>query len=253
MFRVLAFCLALLSALCAWAAESDVLAVARVVNGKSFVLASGDTVRLAGIEAPNVEDRADGLHPARPGEPLGEEAKAALEKLLMGHNVRIENAAKRDRHNRILGQVTTDQGEWVQEAMLNEGWAMVYSFSDGSHSDIVRMLAAERAARAANRGIWAHPYFRVVTPAEAAEFVNRFKLIEGKVVSVNDYRGHTYINFSERWKGSFAVFISRKHAQAFSRLNLPSLVGKTIRVRGWIHYHNAPMMDLTHPEQIEIE
>jgi hypothetical protein len=36
-------------------------------------------------------------------------------------------------------------------------------------------------------------------------------------------------------------------------MNLPSLVGKTIRVRGWINYHNAPMIDLTHPEQIEME
>jgi hypothetical protein len=114
------------------------------------------------------------------------------------------------------------------------------------------MLTAEYEAQAARRGIWAHPYFRVITPPEAQEFVGRFKLVEGKVLSVHDYHGHTYINFSERWKGNFAVFISRKYAAAFVPTNLPSLVGKAIRVRGWINYHNAPMIDLTHPEQIEI-
>jgi len=32
-----------------------------------------------------------------------------------------------------------------------------------------------------------------------------------------------------------------------------SLAGRNVRVRGWIHYHNAPMIDITHPEQIELE
>jgi endonuclease YncB( thermonuclease family) len=232
----------------------DLPQVARVINSKSFVLASGDVVRIAGIEAPNTEEKADGVHGARPGEPLGEEAKAALEKLLLGRKVRIDyNPGTRDRHSRLLGQVYRDDGLWVQGEMLREGWAMVYSFSDDRHEVIEKMLAAESEARSAKRGIWANPYFRVITPAEAPDFINRFKLVEGKVTSVNEWHGHMFVNFSDHWKGSFAVFISRKYADAFKAMNLPSLMGITIRVRGWIDYHNAPEINLTHPEQIEVE
>jgi endonuclease YncB( thermonuclease family) len=236
------------------APAADTVGVARILNGKSFVLASGDEVRLASIEAPNTQEQAEGQHAARPGEPLGDEAKAALAALLAGHTVRIDtNPGTRDRHNRLLGQVYDEKGTWIQGEMLKRGWAMVYSFSDDKHEIIEKMLGLEREAQAAKRGIWANPYFRVISPAEAAEFVNRFKLVEGRVVSVHDYHGNTYINFFDRWKGNFAVFISHKHADAFAPMNLPLLVGKTIRVRGWINYHNAPMIDLTHPEQIEVE
>lgn len=250
--RCLPLFLLLLLALPAWG--GDLPAVATIINGKSFTLTTGDTVRLASIEAPNTYEKADGVHSARPGEPLGDEAKAALTKLLTRHKVRIDyNPGVRDRHDRLLGQVYDEKGIWIQGEMLKSGWAMVYSFNDDRHEIIEKMLAAEHEAQAAKRGIWAHPYFRIITPAEAAEFINRFKLVEGKVVSVHDYHGHTYINFTERWKGNFAVFISRKYANAFAGMNLTSLVGKTIRVRGWINYHNAPMIDLTHPEQIEVE
>ncbi len=253
MIRFLALCL-LLVPMPAFAQTNELHAVARVLNGKSFVLTSADVVRLASIEAPNVDEKADGIHAARLGEPLGEEAKAALEKLLFGHTVRIDyNPGQRDRHNRLLGQAYDEKGNWIQGEMLKSGFAMVYSFSDDQHDIILKMLAAEQVAQKAKLGIWTHPYYRVITPAEAPEFINRFKLVEGKVVSVHDYHGHTYINFNEHWKGSFAVFISRKFAAAFAPLNLSLLVGKTIRVRGWINYHNAPMIDLTHPEQIEVE
>lgn len=253
MTRLLFLCLLLLGGN-AFAQGAEFFSISQVPNGKTLLLSTNDTVRLASIEAPNTEQKAEGIHPARPGEPLGEEAKAALAQLVAGHKVRIDyNPGERDRHNRLLGQVYDEQGRWLQGELLRQGWAMVYSFSDDKHDVIVKMLAAEHEAQAAKHGIWAHPYFRIITPEQAPEFINRFKLVEGKVVSVHDYHGHTYINFSEHWKGSFAVFISRKFADKFTALNLPSLVGKTIRVRGWINYHNAPMIDLSHPEQIELQ
>lgn len=228
--------------------------VAHVINGKSFVLASGETVRIASIEVPNIYEPGNGTHGAYIGEPLGAEAKAALEKLLMHHKVRVETVLnKPDRHNRIIGKVYRDDGLCIEEELLKEGWAMVYSFPEDSPSFIEKMRTAERKAQKAKAGIWSQPYFRVITPPETQEFVGRFKLVEGKVVSVNEYHGHIYINFTDRWKGNFAVFISRKYAADFASMHLPELVGKTIRVRGFITYHNAPNIDVTHPAQIEVE
>ncbi len=233
-------------------ADDDLLSVARIINGKSFVATSGDTVRLASIEAPNVKEEDTPTRHGRPGEPLGEEAGQALSALIAGRKVRIDyNPGKRDRHNRLLGQVYDDKGVWIQGEMLRHGFAMVYSFSDDSHDIIEKMLAAEREARSQKLGIWGDPYYRVITPEEVREFINRFKLVEGRVANVHEYHGNIYINFNAHWKGNFAVFISHKHVDAFANAHLSSLEGKTIRVRGWINFHNAPMIELTHVEQIE--
>jgi endonuclease YncB( thermonuclease family) len=228
-------------------------AVDHVLNGKSFVITAGDTVRLAGIEAPNTEEPATTEFKARPGEPLGQEAKNALVAVLKGNAVRIDTVpTQRDRHNRLVGQVYTQDGAWVQGAMLRDGWAMVYSFADDDPQTVQKMLVLENEAQVAKRGIWADPYFRVIGPKETANFINRFKLVEGRVTSANTYHGNLYINFSWHWKGQFAVFISHKFLPAFSLPTLLALPGKTIRVRGWIDYHNAPMIDVDHPQQIEI-
>ncbi len=233
-------------------AANDLFTVVKVINGKSFVVSSGDTVRLASIEAPNVPEENINEHPGRPGEPLGLEAKEALAALIMGRKIRIDyNPGERDRHNRLFGQVYDEQGRWIQGEMLKNGWAEVYSFDDDAHDVIMKMLKAEREAQKTRRGIWANAYYRIIRQEEAGEFLNRFKIVEGEVKSVNEYHGNIYINFSEHWKGNFAVFISRKKTKAFSLPDLKSLVGKKVRVRGWINYHNAPMIDITHPEQIE--
>lgn len=232
----------------ALAAEPVSLHVTHAISGKSLQLESGDLVRLASIEAPNVQDG------KRPGEPLGDEAKAALAALAEGQTIRIDYApTPRDRHNRLLGQVYLQDGQWLQQLMLERGLAMVYSFNDDAPELLARMFAAEQKARAAKLGIWANPYWRMVSPQEAGDFINRYKIVEGRIISVNHSRGNIYVNFSKEWKGQFAVFIPRKFAGDFDDARMQAWVGKMVRVRGWIHYHNAPMIDVTTPGQIEVE
>lgn len=249
MFRLLAILLLLLSPLGA-AAEEPLFTVSRVINGKSLLLTNEDTVRLAAIEAPNRQEENTASRRGRPGEPLGEEAKEALERLIGNRPVRLEevSASSRDRHGRVLAQVYAGE-TWLQGALLAQGFAMVYSFSDTPPHLITRMLEQERLARTEKRGIWAHPYYRILSPQEADTFINRFKIVQGRVVSVHEVRGNVYLNFFEAWRGRFAVFISRKYAPQFG--DLSRLTGKTVAVRGWIHYHNAPMIALTHPGEIE--
>jgi micrococcal nuclease len=220
-------------------AASPEYSAAAIINGQSFTLTSGETVRLAAIETPTSS------------EPLSDEAKTALAAFMTGKKLTVESVIDgHDRLNRLLGQVYAD-GQWVQGAMLRAGLAMVYSFADTPPEILSKMLVEERAAREARRGIWGTTYYRVIAPSEADEFIDRFKLVEGKVVSLHEYHGNIYINFFAQWRGHFAVFISHKYAAAFTDLQL--LAGKTIRVRGWIHYHNAPMIGLTHAGQIEVE
>lgn len=157
--------------------------------------------------------------------------------------------ALRDRHNRLLGQVYLGN-KWIQGELLRNGYAMTHSFADTPSDLARRMLAEEQAARKEKKGLWAFEQYRIIHPEEANSFINHFKIIEGKVTRVHAVHGNVYINFFEAWRGKFAVYISRRNTDAFTALS--SLTGKTIRVRGWLHYHNAPMLTITHPAQLEL-
>lgn len=225
--------------------------VKHVINGKSFVLETGDTVRLASIQVPNVQEADTAERKGRPGEPQGEEAKRTLEQLVTGKTITVETGKQpRDRHARLIGQAYAGD-IWLQGAMLRKGYAMVYSFADTPAELVQKMLVEERAARQEKLGIWADPYFKILTPEETANSLHRFRLVEGKVASVRNVRGNTYINFSRDWQGKFHVFIPKKNADAFKPEELQALEGKYIRVRGWVNYYKAPMISLTHPGQIE--
>lgn len=233
------------------AATAVPLRVTAVVNAKNLVLENGDKVRLAGIQAPNIESAGpDGR--VRAGEPLGEEARAALARLIGDVPVTVKPVGKaRDRHGRIIADVFDAQGRNLQQEMIRLGMAMVYSFPDTRHRAPV-LLETERAARAAGRGIWSDPRYRIITAPEAGCCIGSFKLVAGTVQQVATVRDVTYLNFGEDWRNDFTAVINRRDRKYFKDYDIEALQGETVRVRGWIYQKNGPAIDLSHPEQIEI-
>ena len=63
-----------------------------------------------------------------------------------------------------------------------------------------------------------------------------------------------YLNFAGDWRSDFTISIARKDAAAFAAAGLdpPALAGKHVRVRGWLAWRNGPMIEATHPDQIEL-
>jgi hypothetical protein len=101
------------------------------------------------------------------------------------------------------------------------------------------LLATERAAREARRGLWADPNF---APLRAENLIRlqsergHFTLVEGKVLSVRESGATIYVNFGRRWTRDFSVTIFRRHQRAFTAAGVEPkrLEGRRIRVRGWI-------------------
>lgn len=229
--------------------------VARVVDGDTVVLASGRQLRLVGIQAPK-------LALGRPGFrawPLAGEARAALDSLVAGRPVALDYDGRRtDRHRRLLAHLRVAApggGEtvWVQAEMLARGLARVYSFAD-NRKRAAELLGFERAARAAGRGIWAHPFYRILGPDETGASVGTFQIVEGRVLDASIVGGRGYLNFGPDWRTDFTVSIAPRHVARFRRAGLDpaALSGRRIRVRGWLHRFNGPMMEATHPEQLEV-
>jgi micrococcal nuclease len=241
--------------------------VREVVDGDTVILADGREIRLVGIQAPKLPL---GRRNFREW-PLAREAKAALEQLVLGKPVTVSfGGRRRDRHRRWLAHLHLatganqgsgsgaprrgfDNERWVQGALLSMGMARVYSFAD-NRSAIAEMLARERAARAARRGIWGHAYYRILDHREAGRHLNSFQLIEGRVLAVAPTRARVFLNFGQNWRTDFTIVIARRHLKNFEDRGrtLTELAGKRVRVRGWLKRRNGPMVTTTHPEQIEV-
>ncbi len=229
--------------------------VASVTDGDTVVLDNGIVVRLIGTQAPKLPLGRDGFETW----PLAPEAKAALEKLVLGKPVRLRYGGERiDRHERALGQlfVTGDTEVWVQQQMIATGFARVYSFPD-NRSCLTQLMAAETQARAMSLGIWGDPYYmvrRADRPEALLPLAGQYELVEGRVLLADKAGSRFFLNFGRHWKEDFTAVINGSAARMFEKAGLDPLVlsGALVRVRGWVDDDDGPRIEVTHPEQIEV-
>lgn len=246
----------LIAASAALAAQADVLergpsaSVVAVIDGDTLVLDDASQVRLVGIQAPKLPLGRAGFV----AWPLAEDAKAALERLALHRRVTLRYGGRRlDRHGRRLAHLFRDDGLWLQGALISAGMARVYSFAD-NRARIAGLLALESAARAAGRGLWRNRFYRVRTVDQLDNAIDSFQLVEGRVVAADQVRGRIYWNFGPDWRTDFTVTVAPADRARFesSTVSPSALVGRRVRVRGWIKRYNGPMIEATHPEQIEL-
>jgi len=145
---------------------------------------------------------------------------------------------------------------WLQEELVAKGLARVYSFPD-NRACVAELLARETEARAKRLGVWGSPAYRIQEALDVerlGRLTHSYQLVEGTVASVGEGGGRIYLNFAKDWRNDFTISIERKDAAAFTTagIDLKGLTGKRVRVRGWVEWRNGPMIEATHPEQIEI-
>ncbi|MDE0389010.1 MAG: thermonuclease family protein [Rhodospirillales bacterium] len=225
--------------------------VVEVIDGSTVLLEDGETVRLAGIEAPKHTSR----DAASRTEPLAEKAKQALVDLVQGRRVGLATGnVPRDRYGRLRGHLMrSDDGTWIQGALLAAGLARVHSLVD-DRAGVAEMHAIERGARADRRGIWSQPRYQVLTASKADDGLHSFQLVEGRVKAAAVVRGRGYLNFGDDWREDFTVSIGPRDRRRFETegIAIEDYEGRLVRVRGWVDSFNGPMIEATHPEQIEV-
>jgi endonuclease YncB( thermonuclease family) len=141
-------------------------AVAGARDGRTLLLADGRELRLTAIEADDA-------------------SRAALSVLAAGRMLRLERLGpEQDRYGRVVAIAYTDDAhESLQQLMLTQGAARV-SARVGDRRCAELLLKAERAARAAARGLWADPNFAPLPSHDVTRIAavrGQFALIEGKV------------------------------------------------------------------------
>ena len=140
--------------------EPETATVAEILDGETLKLSDGRIVRLIGAKAPSAPLGWRGDDPW----PLVEDSKQALDKLASGKAVELKYGGRRtDRYGRALAQVFVMSGGkqmWLQEELVAEGLARVYSFPD-NRACVAELLARESAARAKRFGVWDSWAYRI--------------------------------------------------------------------------------------------
>jgi endonuclease YncB( thermonuclease family) len=215
-----------------------------VLSGKSFRLADGREIKLAGIEPASSDVTGTGR-------------AAVLSAIILDQDVTLRGEDDvPDRYGRQGAFVFLSGSDApVQSRLLAAGAALVST--DVTDKDCAAALtAAEAAARAEKKGIWAGS--SVIKNAESTDDIlsgiGRFMLVEGKVLSVRQAGATTYLNFGRRWTRDFAVTISRRMMPAVESagMTLKSLENRRIRVRGWVEAHPGPRIEVMRAGQIEV-
>jgi len=119
--------------------------VTAVYDGDTFTLETGDKVRLKWVNTPEL----------RPEEPFGEQARDHARRLILDQQVTLllNGSNPRDSYGRVLAGATTPSGKDLSLALLEEGLGHLFIIPP-EHHDLSAHLEAQRAARAARRGIW---------------------------------------------------------------------------------------------------
>lgn len=127
--------------------------VARVIDGDTVELETGETLRYIGIDTPETK------HPKKPVQCYGEEAYQINKKLVEGKAVRIvRDVSNVDKYKRLLRYVyvsttASPSGMLVNDYLVRNGFAFASTFPpDVAKSD--QFLEAQREARNKNLGLW---------------------------------------------------------------------------------------------------
>ncbi|MCB9794177.1 MAG: thermonuclease family protein [Alphaproteobacteria bacterium] len=130
----------------------EVSSVVSVYDGDTFTLATGDKVRVSGVNTPEL----------RPREAFGYEARDATRAFVLNQEVRLQyGSVQRDGYGRLIAYVRVN-GEALEEHLIEEGFGHVFLIPPVEVADVDALLEAQARAREANKGIWSTPNYQGV-------------------------------------------------------------------------------------------
>jgi micrococcal nuclease len=121
--------------------------VIRVIDGDTVVLERIGTVRLIGVDTPEVVDT------RQPVQRFGREASEFTRRLIAGKPVRVEyDWNRRDRYRRTLAYLYLQDGTFVNAEIIRQGYGLAYTPFAFKYMDAFAKIQAE--AQEKQRGLW---------------------------------------------------------------------------------------------------
>jgi micrococcal nuclease len=119
-----------------------------VADGDTIVLVNGDLIRYIGIDAPEID------HKTNIAEPYGFDSRKFNKNLVLNRKLRLEfDHQQQDRFGRQLAYVFLENGIFVNQALLENGYAFYqYHKANQKYHDL--LIKKQQEAMVAKRGIW---------------------------------------------------------------------------------------------------
>lgn len=221
-----------------------VASVDAVTDDGALELSDGRLVCLAGISMPPSVDNDRALKGWR----------KSVSALIGERDVRVTEISTLpfDRYGCLAAWVDMADGVSLQLELLAKGLAAVRlspAFDDETRLDA--MFALEDQARKARLGIWGKALAATVQAADSAARIGHRQIVEGRVQRVSDNDRYVYLNFGADWRTDFTARLHRKQVDR-DGLDPQEFRGKRLRVRGFVQESRGPLIDVSHPKQIEI-
>ena len=122
-----------------------------VVDGDSFKTETGEKIRLIGVDTPEYQPWKHHV------DYYGKEAAEYAQKLLYKKKVFLEyDVDKKDKYDRTLAYVYLENGRFVNEELVSEGYARAkYYKPNGKYYGVFKK--AQQEAKSLKKGLWGTP------------------------------------------------------------------------------------------------
>lgn len=221
-FFVSAIWLSGAQAFCPAPAGLTSVTVQRVIDGDTLRLGDGRSVRMIGLNTPELGKQ------GRSDEPFAVAARQRLQALVEASGGRVglrPGKQAKDHYGRTLAHIYSASGANLEAQMLADG--LGFQVAVAPNVDLVAcQQAAERSARQAGRGLWRQ------SPVVKSGQIQRsgFAVVSGRVSKVQRNRGGLWIEL----QGSLVLRVAPNLVGQFDNARWPALKGKQIEARGWI-------------------
>ncbi|MVV48309.1 thermonuclease family protein [Pseudomonas sp. PB120] len=198
------------------------VAVQRVVDGDTLRLADGRSVRMIGLNTPELGKQ------GRSDEPFAVVARKRLEALVASSGGRVgllPGKESKDKYGRTLAHVYGADGANLEAQMLAEGLGFQVAVAPNV-ALVSCQQVAERHARRAGLGVWRQ------SPVLKAEQIRTsgFAVVSGRVSKVQRNRGGIWIELQD----SVVLRVAPNLLGPFDASTLEKLKGKQVEARGWV-------------------
>jgi micrococcal nuclease len=228
----------------------DTITCTAIIDGDTFRLETGQTIRLIGIDAPEL---------LQPG---GEKSREYLAHLILGKNVTLEKRYQdRDKYNRLLRFVYIGN-LCINEEMIRHGYAEARYLPENPVCEYYIQLEIE--AETARAGLWNDNIFQprshlnwdatlpVITWSETEAYCNQYVIVEGTIVNTHNTGTVCFLNFHTNYLYFTAVIFACDFS-GFPNSPETYYLGKKVQIIGIIkEYKNSPEIIMKTPDQIRI-
>jgi micrococcal nuclease len=238
----------------------DTEKVNEVIDGDTFKTQDGLTVRLLGINTPELT------------EPGGDIAKDILALMISNKQVRLErDITDKDDYGRLLRYVY-QRNTFVNAEIVRNGYAEARFYPpDTLYKRYIEEV--EKMAVRNGRGLWSFSVFQIpdtiytdvkprtekkitaeiISWREAAKYYGHTRTVEGKIVASNNTGKVCFLNFHTNWRKYFTAVIFSSDFEKFPPHPEDYYLQRTVRVTGLIkEYNGKPEIIVKSPSQIEI-